>query len=110
MSDRLGVFPPGSITDDCTNFSGEIRVPKEKCATCPFRPTSNFAPQLKRIATHIKANPTQIMQCHNTFPSDVLASACRGSYDYFPTPEMQAGNVEFVENAQSKFHVMAWNE
>jgi hypothetical protein len=107
---RIGLYggPLGQpINDDIENIDGSIRILREKCSTCPYRPNSSFNYQLKRIVEEIKNNPTVISQCHNTYPSDVEGAVCRGGYDAFFKDRIK-GTPDFVDEPHSSYVVLPY--
>lgn len=113
--DRFGVYPgyrdgneiQKEVQKDITDVSGKVRVNKKKCSSCPFTPNSSFNYQLKRIVRELDANPTFLMQCHSTYPSDVQGAACRGGYDY---AKIRIKNPQFVEQRKGNYIVTPFGE
>lgn len=96
------------IRGNFANADGTIRVLKEKCHNCPYRPNNEFSPQLKRIHKATQDKEDDFNYCHNTYPDDVPDAMCRGSFDAFKS--RFRGEPCFVEESTSLYAVYAVND
>lgn len=109
MLDRFGSVggPRNPINGEFVNLDGTVRVLKEKCQSCPYRPDSPFHPQLKRIHKFTQEHIGSFNFCHSTYPSDVPDAICRGSYDAFKSDFINI--PAFIDQPKSAYIVSADN-
>jgi hypothetical protein len=69
---------------------GAVRVMKDRCATCIFRPGNSMMlrpGRVKSMVDEATANQSAII-CHDTL-SDEKQAVCRGFFDRWPTQPLQ---------------------